>query len=619
MIKRHLLGLLAVFVFLLSAVCIRAQDTSAHSSKNSSSEMTSQQSVSGIAMMGNPKYGPNFKHFDYANPNAPKGGHIRLGVLGGFDSVNPFHINGTLAAGLELGEGLYFEKLTRRSEDEPFSLYGYIAKTIDLSPDRSQMTITLRDEAKWHDDTPITADDLLFSIGFFKDHGTVNQRMYYSQVAEMTKRDDKTVHIVFKKSESGQTDPELPMLLALITIIPKSEENNPALVDVSLTPIKGSGPYKISKIEPGKSITYERVKDHWAKDLPICVGYNNFDSVTFDYYREDHAMLEAFKVGEIDCRLEKDVNIWLSSYDFPAIRDGKIKKMEIPNRSSIGMQALVFNTRNPLFLDINVRKALTKLFDAEWINQTLYKGKMKRTKSFFEGSPMASNGHLSNDDIIYIQSIKSDVSTVDLAINYSTEDDRSMQERTKEALQLLQQAGWKIEQGKLLHHEKSTPFAFEILVKDEQEMKIALAFAKSLSDVGIDAKVQLEKTQYGPRKVAFQFDMVFHPFGQSLSPGNDQKFYWSSQAADKQGSRNYPGIKDPLVDLLCEKISLSKSISELKMNVHCLDKVLLSGYYVIPTFHLGMDMLAVKSNIGIPVTDTNVKLDFKRWWITDAK
>jgi microcin C transport system substrate-binding protein len=618
MIKRHCLGILTVSVLFLSGQTY-GQDSASKSTQNGSTNASVHNPTHAIAMMESPKYGSDFKHFDYVNPHAPKGGSLRLGVLGTFDSVNPFHINGTVADGMDIRDGLYFEKLTIRSEDEPFSLYGYIAKSIDLSPDRSQMTITLRDEAKWHDGTPITADDVLFSIGFFQKHGKVNQQMYYRQVAQMSKEDDKTVHLVFQKTNSGQVDPELPLLLALITIIPKSEENNPALMDVSLTPIKGSGAYKIAHIEPGKSITYERVQDHWAKDLPVCVGYNNFDSITFDYYREDQALLEALKVGDIDSLHEKNINKWLSSYDFPAIQEGKVKKMEIPNRSSIGMNALIFNTRNPLFADINVRKALTKLFDGQWINQTLFKGKMKRTRSFFEGSPLASNGMLSNDALLYIQSLKSDVSTGDLATPYSTEDDRSMGERIKEAVHLLEQAGWKIEKGTLRHQETKAPFAFEILVNNDVEMKIALAFAKSLSDVGIDAKVQYEKTHYGPRKVAFQFDMTFYSFGQSLSPGNEQAYYWSSAAADRQGSRNYPGIKDPLVDLVCEKISLSKSRSELKMNVHCLDKILLSGYYVIPAFHLGMDMLAIKSNIGIPVTDTNVKLDFKRWWITDAK
>ena len=614
MIKRFLFGFFWVFVLSNPA---SGQD--AAPSMDAAVTPSAHAPTHAISMRDKPKYGPNFKHFDYVNPHAPKGGSLRLGVLGTFDSVNPCHIHGTLAAGMDIRDSMYFEKLASRSEDEPFSLYGHIAKSIDLSPDRSQMTITLRDEARWHDGTPITSDDVLFSIGFFKEHGKINQRMYYRHVDQMTKVNDKTVHIVFKKSNSDQVNPELPFLLALATIIPKSEENNPALMDASLMPIKGSGPYKIAKIEPGKSITYERVKDHWAKDLPVCVGYNNFDSITFDYYHEDRDILEALKVGDIDSKHEKDINTWITSYDFPAIHEGRLKKLEFPNRSSIGMRALIFNTRNPLFADIHVRKALTKLFDGAWINQTLFSGKLKRSRSFFEGSPMASNGHLSNDAILYIQKLKSDVSTQQLTTPYSTDDDRSMPERTKEALELLGKAGWKSDEGKLLHHKTKAPFAFEILVKTDIEAKVALAFSKSLADVGIDAKVHVEKSNYGPRKVAFQFDMIFDSYGQSLSPGSEQTFYWSSQAADQKGSRNYAGIKDPLVDLLCEKISLSKSMSELTMNVHCLDKVLLSGYYVIPTFHLGMDMLAVKSNIGIPPADTNVKLDFKRWWITDAK
>ncbi len=583
----------------------------AHSSNASYAEV-----LHGIAMHGTPKYTEGFKHFDYVNSNAPKGGPLRIAILGSFDSLNPFIIKGNVAAGLGLGGELYFEKLTMRSADEPFTVYGWLAEKMEVDKERTYIIFHLRKEARWHDGSPITADDVMASYHFLRENGRPNMRLYYSKVIKVEKLGPLSIKFTLPRGE--QHDPELPLILALLTVLPKKEIDTDHIKKVTLKPIMGSGPYEIKEIKPGRSITFQRRKDYWGTHLPLAKGKFNFAELHFEYYKDSSVILEALKSGYIDVVEETDPSRWYKEYQFPAHLKKSIIKAERPITFPAGMLGFVFNTRRPIFKDLRVRQALNHLFDFNWINKNFFYNSYKRTTSFFENSPMKATGQPSSGELVFLEPLKPFIAPEVLeeeATIWDPQDNLSLRERMQKALTLLQEAGWRQRKGKLYHKETNKPFSFEILLKGDDFKKVAMHYATNLRRIGINVTLRIvDPSQYLNRVTHYDFDMMIYLFGQTLSPGNEQQYYWSSKAADTPGTRNYMGIKDAAVDSLCTKIFLSQDRETLINTCKALDRVLKSGYYVIPLYYCDREFIAYWKHIGMPEFRPEVRLSHLDWW-----
>jgi ABC-type oligopeptide transport system substrate-binding subunit len=568
----------------------------------------------GIARYGEPKYPRDFSHFSYNNPNSPQGGELSLGVLGTFDSLNPFKVEGIAAAGLQLGSYLYFEPLMMRSADEPFTLYGYIAESIEVADDFSWVEFRLRPQATWHDGTPISADDVMFSSDFFREHGRINQRQFYSQIERTEKKGEHTVRFYFKVKAGAPRDSEMPMILALLTIIPKKEANNPALTAVSTSPLMGSGPYRIDRVEPGKTITFTRNLEHWAKDLPCLKGMHNFSSINFRYFSERKAMQEAFNAGSLSLLSEQDPEEWRTAYNSPALRQGKVHKLALKSERPVGQRLLMFNMRNPLLQERRIREALILLFDAKAINRQLYQGMLTRHRSYFDNSSLAAKTPLHAAELALLQPWKKQLAADFHTSAYVNDESHPYSARSAVALQLFKLAGWEQREGKM-RNPQGKECGFEILLFDAQEEKLIAPYVQALVKFGINASSRIvAAAEYDSRRRSFDFDAVIHHYGQSLSPGNEQAFYWGSAAAKKPGSRNYPGISHPAIDALCSLIPSATSFGELETYTHCLDAVLISGYYGVPLFYLDRELVVMKESIAIPPPDPHVAFDYRRAW-----
>jgi microcin C transport system substrate-binding protein len=560
-------------------------------------------------MHGDAALAPGFDHWTYTDPAAPKGGTLRYAVTGTFDTLNPHVVKGVPAAGL----GYTYESLMVRSWDEPFTLYGLIAERADLAPDRSGIVFHLNPKARWHDGTPILADDVLFSEDVLKRLGTPNRRQFYERVRTTERIDDRTVRFVLAPDADGRYDRELPLILGLMPIHQKAYWQGRAFEKTTLEPPMGSGPYRIASVEPWRRIVYERVRGHWAADLPVRKGLYNVDRIVFDYYRDDAVALEAFKAGEADIRREADPVKWATGYDGPALAEGRIVKLELPHHRPEYARGLVFNERRALFRDARVRRALGLTTDFAWIARTFYHDAVVRTASYYPNSELAATGVPEGREREILEGVRKDVppGLFDRPYEPPSGDARSGR---RAAFELLAQAGWRLDGGRL-KDAQGQPFAFEILLGDPSDERVAMEFARGLDRLGVGASVRtVDSAQYQSRVENFDYDMTIRAWISTLSPGNEQLYYFGSSAADQPGSRNYPGIRDPAVDALAGALGRAETRGELVTTVRALDRVLLWGDHMIPLFHTTADRLAVSARLRRPAVTPLYGAMPEAWW-----
>jgi len=569
----------------------------------------------GLSIHGDLKYGPGFTHFAYANPRAPRGGNVTMAATGTFDNLNPFILKGVPAAGI----ATTFDTLTVSSADEPTSGYGLVAETIETPADRSWVTFTLRPAARFHDGSPMTADDVIWTFDTLRTRGHPLYRSYYAQVASVEKLGPRKVRFTFNEGENR----ELPVILGQLPVLSKAYWAGRDFARTTLDAPLGSGPYRVESLEPGRSITYRRVADYWAAALPVNVGRFNFDTIRFDYYRDDTVALEAFKGGAYDIRQwEPSAKNWAKAYDVPAVRDGRIRKEQIPNEVPTGMQGFVFNTRRPIFADPRVREALTAAFDFEWSNAHLFYGAYTRTHSYFSNSELASRGLPTAAELKVLEPFRGRVPDQVFTREYRppTTGPDGVRPNLVHALDLLRQAGWVVRQMTLVNAQTGQPLTFEILLDDPGFERIALPFAKNLERLGVSARVRtVDTAQYEYRVKQFDFDMTVELLPQSLSPGNEQVDFFASASAGTPGSRNLAGIRDPVVDRLIELVIAAPDRDALIARTRALDRVLLWGHYVVPQFHFAAFRVAYWNRFGRPAVSPKYDLGLDTWWVDPAK
>ena len=568
----------------------------------------------GIAMHGKPKYESNFTNLDYVNPNAPKGGVVKFGSYGSFDNLNRVAFKGSKAAGL----GYVNDTLMRRVWDEAFSLYGLIAEYVEMPEDRSSVTFYLNPKATFHDGSPITRDDVLFSLETFQTKGTPNQKKTYGKVVSTELIGNHGIKMVFVNNE----DKELPLIVAgFLPIIPKKYYENIDVTKTFLDIPLGSGPYTIESLDPGRQIKYQRVENYWAKDLPVNKGLYNFDRIIYDYYKDSNVLVEAFKVGEYDFRREYNVKRWLSEYDFKAVDSGKVILKEMNNDRPVGMNGLVMNTRKNIFNNRNVRLALSYAYDHEWINKTIYQNAYVRTDSFFDNSPLSSSGLPSDAELKLLNPWRDQIPSEVFTETFTppkTDGSGNARKNLLQAKEILKEEGWIIKNDKLT--KDGEEFKFEFLIVSPSDEKIALAYQSNLKKLGITMEVRtVDSSQYQARLLNYDFDMIKRYWGVSLSPGNEQQFYWGSEVGKKDGSRNYPGINSPAVDALIEKLISAKNREELTTAIHALDRVLLWGHYVVPLYHSNKDRIAYWNFFEYPEKIPLYGIVIESWWVNKDK
>ena len=570
--------------------------------------------VHGIAMHGKPKYESNFTNLDYVNPNAPKGGVVKFGSYGSFDNLNRVAFKGSKAAGL----GYVNDTLMRRVWDEAFTMYGLIAEYVEMPEDRSSITFYLNPKATFHDGSPITRDDVLFSLETFQTKGTPNQKKTYGKVISTEMIGDNGIKMTFVDNE----DKELPLIVAgFLPIIPKKFYSNIDVTKTFLDIPLGSGPYDIDNVDPGRQITYTRVKNYWAKDLPVNKGLYNFDKIIYDYYKDSNVLVEAFKVNEYDFRREYNVKRWLSEYNFKAVQSGEVVLEEMNNDRPVGMNGLVLNTRKEIFNNRKVRLALSYAYDHEWINKTIYQNAYVRTDSYFDNSPLASSGLPSEQELELLNPWKDQLPKEIFTENFvPPSTDGSGNDRTNllKAKNILEQEGWIIENGKLTKNGKE--FTFEFLIVSPSDEKIALAYQSNLKKLGITMEVRtVDSSQYQARLLNSDFDMIKRYWGVSLSPGTEQQFYRGSEVGKKDGSRNYAGIDSPVVDALIKNLINATDREELTTAIHALDRVLLWGHYVVPLYHSNKDRIAYWNFFEYPDKIPLYGIVIESWWLNKDK
>jgi len=568
-----------------------------------------------IAMHGTPKYPAGFTHFDYVNPDAPKGATLHLASGGGFDSFNAYIAKGNTADGL----GYLTETLLTSSADEPFTEYGLIAETIEWPEDRSWVAFTLRPEARWHDGKPITVDDVIYSLNLLKTKGHPFYRFYYKSVLSAEKVGPRKVKFTFAKGDNR----ELPLIVGQMPILPKHYWEKHDFAKTTLQPPLGSGPYRIADFEPNRYVVLERVPDYWGKDLPVNRGQYNFDRIRYDYYRDPTVIREALKAGDIDFYVENQAKAWALDYDVPAVTNGALRKEEIPNERPTGMQGFAMNTRRAVFSDSRVRRAMAYAFDFEWTNRNLFFGQYTRTESYFSNSDLASSGLPGPKALALLSPYRGRVPDKVFTEPYfapSTDGSGWPRHNLERAFQLLAEAGWVVRDMKLVNAETGEQMHFEILLVSPAFTRIVLPFRHNLQRLGIDVTVRVvDAAQYENRLRSFDFDMIVASWGESDSPGNEQWNFWSSQAADTQGSRNYAGIKDPVVDDLIAKLIAAPTREDLVARTRALDRVLLWGNYVVPNWHIRFDRILYWDKFDRPKVTPKNGTSINYWWFDPAR
>lgn len=565
-----------------------------------------------IAMHGRPAFGPDFSHFAYVNPAAPQGGRLVTGMIGTFDSLNPFVVKGLAIPQIR---NYVFESLMTRGYDEPFTLYGLLASAVETDASRSYVTFTLDPDARFSDGAPVTVGDVIFTFDLLRQKGRPNMRLYYGKVAKVEAVGERAVRFDL----AGTEDRELPLILALMVVLPKHAVDPARFEETSFDPPIGSGPYTVAEVDPGKRVTLKRNPAYWGRNLAVNRGLWNFEEVRFDFYRDANTEFEAFKRGLIDFREEADPARWETAYDIPAVRDKRIVKEALPNGKPKGMSAFVFNTRRPVFSDIRVREAIGLLFDFEWINHNFFFDRYRRTGSYFEGSELSFRGRPADAQersllAPFPGAVRPDVLEGTWAPPASDGSGRD-RDLLKRALALLATAGYELRGTELSDRATGRPLGFEILVTTRDQERLALAFSRDLKRAGIAARVRsVDAAQYDRRTRTFDFDMMQFWWDEWPSPGNEQSFYFGSAAAGAEGSRNYMGARNPAVDATIAALLKAESREAFVAAVRALDRVLVSGCYVVPLFHPPDQWIARWSYIERPAQTSLFGYLPETWW-----
>jgi microcin C transport system substrate-binding protein len=568
-----------------------------------------------LSLFGDVKYPPDFKHFDYVNPDAPKGGTARFAAVGSYDNLNQFIIKGVPAAGV----GGVFDTLMTQSLDEPATEYGLLAESVEVAQDRSWVIYTLRKEARFNDGSPVTPDDVIWTFETLRSKGRPQYRGYYADVGSVEAVGERGVKFILKNNDNR----ELPQIIGELPVLPKAWWSTRDFDKTTLEPPLGSGPYKVEAVDPGRSITYRRVADYWGANLPVNRGRNNFDVMRYDYYRDPTVSLEAFKAGQYDFRMENSSKDWATGYDGPGLKEGLIKKEQIPNSLPTGMQSFAYNTRRPFFQDPRLRRALDYAFDFEWSNKTLFYGAYTRTESYFSNSDLASSGLPGEAELAVLEKFRGKIPDAVFTTPYrepKTDGSGNIRDNLREALRLLKEAGWSVKADRLVNDKTGAPLEFEMLLDNPQFERVVLPFAQNLKRLGVEMKVRtVDTAQYQKRMDDFDYDMAIVGFGQSLSPGNEQRDYWGSKAADEPGSRNLLGVRDPVVDELVDLVIAASDRADLIAKTRSLDRVLLNSHYVIPNWHIRDFRVAYWSKFLRPSVNPPYGTALNAWWIDPAK
>ncbi len=568
-----------------------------------------------LTIHGEPQYPPDFKHFSYVNPDAPKGGVVRNAATGTFDSLNPWIDKGTPAMGI----GLIYDTLMEKASDEPASIYGLLAESVELAADNSQVIFNLRPEAKFHDGMPVTAEDVVFTFNLFMEKGQPFFKAYYADVERVEAVSKHQVRFVFRHNKNR----ELAFILGELSVLPKHywEQAENDFSSSGLKPPVGSGPYRIKSIESGHSITYERDPSYWGQQLPVNIGRHNYGVISYDYYRDNTVSLQAFKADQYDFRMEISAKDWSTGYDFAAVKNGTVITERIRTLDPMGMQAFIFNIRRPPFDDIRVRQALNYAFDFEWSNRNLFYDLYTRTNSYFANSDLAASGLPSVDEKMLLEPYRDQLPAQLFGTPFElpqTDGSGNNRDNLKQALQLLQQAGWSRQDGKLINA-KGESFSFEILLLSPALERVTLPFKKNLETLGIEMHIRtVDVSHYLNRVRSFDFDMTVSRYPQSSSPGNEQRDFWGSAAAATPGTRNMIGITHPIVDALIEKVVEADSRHELITACRALDRVLLWNHYLIPHWYDNSWRFAYKNTLHHPDTGPLFGLDTSIWWYQPA-
>ncbi|MEC9266891.1 MAG: extracellular solute-binding protein [Pseudomonadota bacterium] len=579
----------------------------------------------GWAISGDLKYPPGFPHFDYVNPDAPKGGTITLGAGGTYDSLNPFIIKGTSAiarigSGGAIAETMIFDTLMASNLDESGAEYGLLAEWIEVDSDAdgifTAVRFHLREEARFHDGEPVRADDVVWTFNTLIEQGAPQYRFYYGNVADVVALDERTVEFRLTPGENR----EIPSILGQLPILPKHYWQDREFNATTLDPPLGGGPYRITDVNAGQSITIERVKDYWAKDLPVNVGQHNFDRIRYIFFRDRVVMLEALKAGDIDFRAENSAKNWATAYDVPAVEDGRIVQKEFDHERGTGMQAYVMNTRREIFQDPVVREAMTYLWDFEWVNKTIMFDAYTRTDSFYENSELEATGLPGPKELAVLEPLRDRIPERVFTQDYEppvTDGSGNSREPLMKALELLRQAGWNVDGNrKLVHGETGKPFAFEVLLYSDLLVPHTQALKRGVERLGGSVELRVvDAAQYQNRLQTYDFDMVVSGWPQSLSPGNEQREFFGSDAAEREGGRNLAGVRDPAVDILIEDLIASPDRETLIARTKALDRVLLWSFYAIPMFHSKTDRFAFWNRFGYPENPPMMGTNPNIWWI----
>jgi microcin C transport system substrate-binding protein len=567
-----------------------------------------------LSLIGPADLPPGFAHFPYANPNAPKGGEVALGAVGTFDSFSPHIVRGNAAA----ATGLIYDTLTRANADEAQVAYGHIAETIETAADGMSVSFELRPQARFHDGTPLTAEDVLWTFNTLMAQGRPHYRQYWADVAEVKVESPQRITFRFKHANNR----ELPSILGQLEVLPKHWWATRDFSKPLTEPPLGSGPYRIESYEFGRTVTFARVPDYWARDLGTARGLANFDRQRVEYFRDPTVALEAFKAGQVDFRRENIAKEWATAYDFPAVKRGLVKKEEFRHRLPTGMQGFVMNTRRDVFRDVRVRHALALVFDFEWANANLFYGAYTRTRSYFSNSSLASSGLPQGAELALLEKYRAKLPPALFTHEFHlpvTDGSGNNREVLRQALDLLRQAGWTVKERKLVNA-AGQQMRFEILLANPSFERVALPYVQWLARLGVEARVRtVDPAQYQRLSDTYDYDMAVEVFGQSESPGNEQRGFWTCGSAKQEGGQNSAGVCDPVVDALVETVINAPDRPALETATHALDRVLLWGWYVVPHWHLASVRAAYWDRFGrvdIPIRSGMV---FDAWWIDPAR
>jgi peptide/nickel transport system substrate-binding protein len=575
-----------------------------------------------IAMHGEPALAEGFSHLPYANPDAPKGGRFVLGILGSFDSLNPFIVKGLAAqAARQSVIGTYVtESLMQRGYGEPFTLYGLLAQSVETDDARSYVTFTLNPAARFSDGKPVTPEDVLFSWNLLREKGRPNHRLYYNKVSKAQAVGNNAVRFDL----AGADDRELPLILGLMTVLPKHATNPDTFEETSFEPMVGSGPYVVSEVQPGQGITLKRNPNYWGRDLPVNRGLWNFDEIRIDYYREANGHFEAFKKGLYDLRVETESLRWASGYDFPALRDGRVARETLTTGLPKPSFFFVFNTRRAVFGDVRVREAISLLYDFSWTNKNLFFGLYAPVRSYFESSDLSSHGRPADARerallAPFPNAVRADV--LDGSWSPPVTDGSGRDRPTlRRALDLLVSAGYELRGADLIERASGKPLTFQIMVGSRDDERLALLFAQAVKRAGITVTVRaVDAVQYDRRRVSYDFDMILFRWDQSLSPGNEQVFYFGSAAAEAEGTRNYMGVKNPAIDAAINAMLKAKERADFVAAVRAEDRLLISGFYAVPLFAIPAQWIARWAHVEHPKETSLYGYLPETWWRSKAQ